>query len=82
MDKRIMKYSEANLGRIFILRLEHGDKVPDTIEKFAKDHQIDSAILHFLRGVDTNSKVVVGQEDGTAKKPRAMVTELLGTSER
>lgn len=76
-----MKFSEANLGRIFILRLEHGDKIPDVIEEFAKDHQIDSAILHFLGGVDTNSKVVVGPEDGTAKKPRAMVTELLGTSE-
>ena len=76
-----MKYSEANLGRIFILRLEHGDKIPDTIEEFAKTHQIDSAIVHFLGGVDINSKVVVGPEDSTAEKPRPMVTELLGTSE-
>lgn len=76
-----MKYSEANLGRIFILRLEHGDKIPDTIEKFAKEHKVDSAILHFLGGADINSKVVVGPEDGLAKKPRKMVTELLGTSE-
>lgn len=76
-----MKYSEANLGRIFILRLEHGDKIPDIIEEFAKTHHIDSAILHFLGGADTNSKVVVGPEDGTAKIPRKVVTELLGTSE-
>src|SRR5680860_28041 len=76
-----MKYSEANLGRIFILRLEHGDKIPDTIEEFASTHQIDSAILHFLGGADTNSKVVVGPEDGAAKKPRKIVTELIGTSE-
>ncbi|MDR3583791.1 MAG: DNA-binding protein [Desulfosporosinus sp.] len=76
-----MKYSAANLGRIFILRLEHGDKIPDTIEEFAKTHQIDSAILHFLGGADTNSKVVVGPEDGTVKQPRKMITELLGTSE-
>ena len=69
------------MGRIFILRLEHGDRIPDTIEEFATTHQIDSAILHFLGGADTNSKVVVGPEDGTAKKPRKMVTELLGTSE-
>ncbi|EGW37165.1 hypothetical protein [Desulfosporosinus sp. OT] len=33
-----MKYSEANLGRIFILRLEHGDRIPDTIENFAITH--------------------------------------------
>lgn len=76
-----MKYSEANLGRIFILRLEHGDKLPDTIEQFAKIHTVDSAIIHFLGGADTGSKVVVGPEDGTAKKPQKMITELLGTSE-
>ena len=76
-----MKYSEANLNRIFILRLEHGDKIPDIIEEFAKTHQIDSAILHFLGGADTHSKVVVGPEDGTAKMPIKVVTELLGTSE-
>jgi predicted DNA-binding protein with PD1-like motif len=76
-----MKYSEANLGRIFILRLEHGDRIPDTIEEFAANQQIDSAIVHFLGGADTNSKIVVGLEDGTTSKPRPMVTELLGTSE-
>lgn len=76
-----MKYSEANLGRIFILRLEHGDRIPDTIEEFAASQQIGSAIVHFLGGADTNSKVVVGPEDGTASKPRPMITELLGTSE-
>ncbi len=76
-----MKYSEANLGRIFILRLENTDKIPDTIEEFAKLHKINSAIVHFLGGADVNSKVVVGPEDGTAEKPCPMVIELLGTSE-
>lgn len=76
-----MKYSEANLGRIFILRLEHGDKLPNIIEEFATTHQIESAILYFLGGADKDSKVVVGPEDSTAQKPRPMVTNLLGTSE-
>jgi len=76
-----IKYAEANLGRIFILRLEHGDRIPDVIEEFAKTQQISAAIVHFLGGADVNSKVVVGPEDGTAAKPRKMVTELLGTSE-
>ncbi|OEF95676.1 PPC domain-containing DNA-binding protein [Desulfuribacillus alkaliarsenatis] len=76
-----MKYTEANLGRIFILRLEHGDRIPDVIEGFAIDKQIESAIVHFLGGADTGSKVVVGPEEGAAATPRPMVTELLGTSE-
>ena len=79
--EKTMNYSEANLGRIFILRLEHGDKIPDIIEEFAATHQIGSAIVHFLGGADTNSKVVVGPEDGTAKRPLKIITELTGPSE-
>lgn len=76
-----MKYSEAKLGRIFVLRLEHGDMIPDVIQEFAAKQKIKAAIVHFLGGADTGSKVVVGPEDGTAPKPRPMVTELSGTSE-
>jgi len=76
-----MKYSEAKLGRIFILRLEHGDRILNIIEEFATGQQIESAIIHFLGGADSNSKVVVGPEDETTSKPHPMVAELLGTSE-
>ncbi len=76
-----MKYSEAKVGRIFILRLEHGDKIPDIIEEFAAEQKIKSAIVHFLGGADAGSKVVVGPEDGKASKPQPIVTELSGTCE-
>lgn len=76
-----MKYTEAKLGRIFILRLEHGDRLPDTIEDFAKNNGIQSATLFFIGGSDQNSKVVVGPEDGTAKKPVPVVMDLPGVSE-
>jgi len=76
-----MKYSETSVGRIFILRLEHGDRIPDVIETFAAEHHIGSALVHFLGAADLNSKVVVGPEDGSALKPRPVVTELLDTSE-
>jgi predicted DNA-binding protein with PD1-like motif len=76
-----MKYSEAKLGRTFILRLEHGEKIPDVIEEFAAKRSIKSALVHFLGGADTGSKVVAGPEDGEAAKPRPMIAELSGTSE-
>lgn len=76
-----MKYSEAKLGRVFILRMEHGDIIPDVIEEFAVENQINTAIVHFLGGADPESKVVVGPEDGNSPKPRPMVVDLLGTSE-
>jgi predicted DNA-binding protein with PD1-like motif len=76
-----MRYSEAKVGRIFVVKLEHGDKIPDAIERFAQEQQIASAVVQFLGGADTGSKVIVGPEDGQARKPRPMMTELLGTSE-
>ncbi len=80
-DGKIMKYSEARLGRIFLLRLEHGDTIPGVIEEFAREHHIKAAVVHFLGGADTGSKVIVGPEDGRAPKPRPVVAQLPGTSE-
>ena len=45
-----MKYSESKIGRTFIIRLENGDKIPDSIEKFALKHKINSAIVFYLGG--------------------------------
>jgi predicted DNA-binding protein with PD1-like motif len=76
-----MEYSEAKLGRIFTLRLEDGDRLPDTIEAFARSQEIEAAILFFLGGADKDSEVVVGPEDGTASRPQAILTALQGTHE-
>lgn len=76
-----MKFTEANLGRIFILRLEHGDRIPDTIEEFATVHKIESATVLFIGGSDKDSKVVVGPKDGTAERPVPTVLNLPGVSE-
>lgn len=76
-----MKYSESKQARTFILRLEHGDKIPDVIENFAVEQKINSALVFFLGGADDKSKVIVGPEDGRSAKPIPMVIELSGVSE-
>lgn len=76
-----MRYSEAGLGRVFVLRLEDGDLLPDVIESFARDHELRAALVFFLGGADADSKVVVGPEDGTAVPPMPMVERLSGVSE-
>ncbi len=63
-----MKYSEARQGRTFIIRLEDGEVIHQEIENFAKNHSINSAYLQILGGVDSDSKLVVGPENGRAKK--------------
>lgn len=58
-----MQYSEGTIGRIFTLRLDDGERVPDCIEQFAKEHNIKSAHCTLLGGIDTGN-IVVGPKDG------------------
>lgn len=57
-----MQYSEGRLGRIFILRLEDGDRLNDTIENFARERQLSHGLAFFLGGSGDGSKMVVGPE--------------------
>ena len=76
-----MHYTEAKLGRIFILRLHQGERLHEVIEKFASQKQIKSALCFFLGGAEDKSKVVVGPKDGKALPPEPMVTLLKGVHE-
>jgi predicted DNA-binding protein with PD1-like motif len=61
-----MKYSQAELGRIFVLRLEAGETVHEVIEQFARDRDIKAATLVALGGADRDSRLVVGPEHQNA----------------
>ncbi len=71
-----MKYSEAKPGRIFVLRLEDGDTVHETIEALAREQSIGAAALVILGGADAGSRLVVGPEDGRASPVSPMETIL------
>ena len=77
----MMQFSEAKLGRAFVLRLHDGDRLPDVIEKFAADNKVPSAICFFLGGAKENSRVVVGPKDCYKFPPEPMVTLLEGIHE-
>ena len=76
-----MNYTEAKLGRIFILRLHQGERLHEVIEKFAAEKQVSSALCFFLGGAEDKSKVVVGPKDGAVLPPEPMVTLLKGVHE-
>jgi predicted DNA-binding protein with PD1-like motif len=76
-----MDYTEANLGRIFILRLHQNEVLHQKIEEVAEEKKIRSALCFFLGGAEDKSKVVVGPKDGTAMPPQPMVTLLRGVHE-
>ncbi len=61
-----MKFSQAKKGRVFIIRLEHGEILHEEIERFALAHKVETAMLTAVGGVDKNSKLIVGPEKGDA----------------
>ena len=61
-----MKYSEAERGRVFVIRLEDGDIIHEKLEQFAKEKSISCAYLTAVGGIDKDSRLVCGPEDGRA----------------
>lgn len=61
------KYSQANFGRTFILRLEDGEILHEEIETFAAEHSVKAAAVIAVGSVDEGSKLVVGPEHGSSK---------------
>ena len=57
-----MKPSQGSIGRVFVLRLEDGDVVNDTLEAFARDHGINRALAFYLGGSAVGSRLVVGPD--------------------
>jgi predicted DNA-binding protein with PD1-like motif len=57
-----MQFSEGRLGRIFVLRLEEGERLNDSIEKFAREQKINHGLAFYLGGAGDGSQVVVGPE--------------------
>ena len=59
-----MQYTEGQLGRLFILRLEEGERLNDSIESFVREKRISHGLAFFLGGSGDGSQVVVGPEAG------------------
>ena len=57
-----MQFTEGTIGRIFILRLEDGEVLNDTIEAFAREHDVGHAMVTYLGGSADGSRVVVGPD--------------------
>jgi predicted DNA-binding protein with PD1-like motif len=76
-----VQFTEAKMGRAFMLRLHNGDRLPDVIEEFAAEKNVSTAICFFLGGAKENSRVVVGPKDCHNLPPEPMVTLLKGAYE-
>jgi predicted DNA-binding protein with PD1-like motif len=58
-----MQFTEGTIGRVFILRLEDGEVLNETIEAFARQQEVQRALVTFLGGSADGSRVVVGPDE-------------------
>jgi uncharacterized protein len=75
-----MKATEGKLGRVFVMRLEEGDQVPEVIDRFAVQQGISVAHVILIGGLGSGS-VVVGPRDSSAMPPDPMLLPVDGAHE-
>jgi uncharacterized protein len=75
-----MKAVEGKLGRVFIIRLEDGDRMPDIIEKFAEEKGISSGHLIMVGGIGSG-QIVVGPRNSDQMPPEPMLLPIDGAHE-
>lgn len=71
-----MRFSEAELGRTFVIRLEQDEVVHEVLERFASEHDISHAYVVILGALDQGSRLVVGPKDGAVRPIEPMITHL------
>jgi uncharacterized protein len=57
-----VKYNQGSVGRAFVLRMEDGDVLNDTLETFAAEQGVQRALAFYLGGSADGSRVVVGPD--------------------
>jgi predicted DNA-binding protein with PD1-like motif len=76
----MMKASEGRMGRVFVVRLEDGDVVPDCIERFAAEKGISVGHVILIGGIG-GGEVVVGPRDSEERPPEPMLLPVDGAHE-
>ena len=74
-----MRVSEGRVGRVFVVRLDDGDRLPGALEELAKEKEISAASVILLGGL-RSGEVVVGPRT-EALPPEPMTAELEGLHE-
>ncbi len=67
-----MKACEGQIGRVFMVRLEDGDVVPECIERFAEEKGISVGQVILVGGIG-GGEVVVGPRDSAEMPPEPML---------
>ena len=75
-----MKACEGKIGRVFVIRLEDGDVVPECIERFAQENGISVGQAILVGGIG-DGEVVVGPRRSEERPPQPMLLPVDGAHE-
>ncbi len=75
-----MKYSQGKVGRVFVMKMEDKDKLPESLEKFAQEKSIWRGICILVGGIG-NGKIVVGPENNESTPIIPLMFALQGVHE-
>jgi len=57
-----MDYQEGRIGRVFAVRFQEGERLPDALESFARERGLAAGLVIFVGGAKGGSRVVVGPD--------------------
>ena len=75
-----MKSCEGQIGRVFVIRLEDGDGIPECIERFAEQQGVSVGHVILVGGIG-DGQVVVGPRYSNAMPPEPMLLPIDGAHE-
>ena len=75
-----MKACQGNPGRIFVIRLDNGDKIPACIERFAEEQGISIGYAILIGGIG-GGEIVVGPHKSDEMPPQPMLIPIDGAHE-
>jgi predicted DNA-binding protein with PD1-like motif len=75
-----MKATEGKIGRVFVVRLEDGDVLPECLERFAREKSIHSGQVILVGGIG-GGEVVVGPRVPDKMPPDPVLMPVRGAHE-
>ncbi len=72
--------SEGSVGRVFVLRLEDGDRLPECIERFATERGVSRGLCALIGGLG-GGRLVVGPQQSDASPITPLVHAVEGVHE-
>ena len=75
-----MRASEGHIGRVFVMRLDDGDMVPEVIERFAEEKGVRVGHVVLVGGIG-RGRVVVGPRHTEEMPPDPMLLPIDGAHE-